>query len=81
MVLLFWIRRLIFVQGPWTWKTHTTRDCCEYYLGSLSRCRRLLRNKVVSDEQQLQQSTLLDISLFSSRGSEQAHLRERPVCS
>ncbi|CAM9483893.1 unnamed protein product [Ectocarpus fasciculatus] len=41
--LLNWIE-----MGPWTWKTHTTRDCCEYYLGSLSRCRRLLRNKVLS---------------------------------
>ncbi|CAM9925555.1 unnamed protein product, partial [Ectocarpus sp. 12 AP-2014] len=41
--ILNWIE-----MGPWTWKTHTTRDCCEYYLGSLSRCRRLLRNKILS---------------------------------
>ncbi|CBJ26254.1 conserved unknown protein [Ectocarpus siliculosus] len=41
--ILNWIE-----MGPWTWKTHTTRDCCEYYLGSLSRCKRLLRNKILS---------------------------------
>ncbi|CAN0216369.1 unnamed protein product [Pylaiella littoralis] len=41
--LLNWIE-----MGPWTWVTHSRRDCCEYYLGSLSRCKHLLRNKILS---------------------------------
>eukprot|EP00903_Cladosiphon_okamuranus_P017738 g16330.t1 len=41
--LLNWIE-----MGPWTWRTHSRRDCLQHYLRSLSRCRTLLRNKILS---------------------------------
>eukprot|EP00752_Nemacystus_decipiens_P015755 g14066.t1 len=41
--LLNWIE-----MGPWTWWTKSRRDCLEYYLRSLSRCRHLLRIKILS---------------------------------
>lgn len=43
-----WLNNSVVVPGPLTWNTHSLETCCEEYLGRLSRCRKMLRIKIVS---------------------------------